>query len=65
MDRSVMAACPACEGEGRLSYPTHVSREDGCWDGYQIVCEECCGTGAVRVETYPVEEADLVPLVPA
>jgi hypothetical protein len=65
MDRTMMVECAACAGEGRLQFATHISREDGCWDGYRIVCEECWGSGAVLVETHPVEEADLGPLVPA
>lgn len=51
--------CAACGSEGSVRHITHISREDGQWDGHIEPCPHCGGTGGEIIDTQPIEADDL------
>ncbi|MGY3609892.1 MULTISPECIES: hypothetical protein [unclassified Bradyrhizobium] len=59
MSNARVVLCEACGSEGRLFTLTHISREDGQWDGHSEPCPWCEGTGGEVIETQPIDMEDL------
>jgi DnaJ-class molecular chaperone len=59
MTRTILIACPGCNGDGIIEHLWNYDPRDGSPVGYREPCERCNGEGSIEEPLLPITQEDL------